>query len=177
MESIQGLPLTCPTLNIAKVIFQYLMWRNITTNHVSKVLDYFLSNQHTCSNSAQQTGLLTWQNACLAEPFLNFQITVGLSQWLQRFSVCEHGWGDTAHSWVSEELRNSSGKPLQASFYSWWLKLATEHSFWLLIWPTELCPGNHLCQVMHSSRQTGQYFIYSSTWQEDLHLEWAGLQL
>lgn len=59
MESIQGLLLMCLTLNIAAVILEYLMWRNTTTNHVSKVLDYFLSNQHTCSSSAQQTGLLT----------------------------------------------------------------------------------------------------------------------
>lgn len=108
MESTQGLLLMCPALNIAEVVFKYLMCRNTTTNHVSKLLYYFLSNQHTCSNSAQQTGLLTWQNACLANPLLNIQITQEQSPTESLCARRDNGstdsqfvnvdGGDTAHS-------------------------------------------------------------------------------
>lgn len=60
----------CPTLNIAKVISEYLMWRNTTTNHISKALDYFLSNQHVLTLLSRQLA-----DKKPALPFLSLQIT------------------------------------------------------------------------------------------------------
>lgn len=130
MESIQLLLFMCPTFNIAKFISEYLMWRNTTKNRISKALDYFLSNQHVLTLLSRQLADLTKNLPCQAisqfsdysgaEPYR--ELVCKNWQWSHRFSVCDHGWGGYS---TQLSLRGTEEQPLQASFYSWWLKLAS----------------------------------------------------